>query len=595
MAPGDVVTLETRDGLDGQLTRASTHADCGRFDDGRAHPLTGPVFVDGAEPGDVLEVELVDFETPAFGVNCVIPGFGFLADVFTEPFLVPWELDGAVARSPELPGIAVPACVHAGVIGVAPSHALMEAQREREERIRAAGGPVADDAPTSASPPSAAGGLRTIPPRETGGNLDIRRLVAGSTLLLPVHVPGALLSLGDVHFAQGDGEVCGTGIEIEAAVTVRLGLRKAPRWVPRFPAYVTPRAAGARVLRDDGDPGGERDGPHGRCPCGAPRDDRLARDGARALPPGGLLPVLGMRRSPPLRRSSTSRTRSSPHSSRSTSSKGLPTCRRTCDRWPGRRRCGRDRRLLGNRRSRRRPAPRGAARTSRVADLSASDPVDVTDRGALDRLAHEVAQARGRLDVLVNAAGILTPNLPADELPVEDFVRAYEVNVLGTVNACQAFFPLLRASRGAIVNVASQAALVSLPHQAAYTAAKGAVAALTRSLAIDWAEHGIRANAVAPGFTLTPMTEAFFENEIVHNGRDRPDPARADPLRRGGRGRDRLPCEPARERRHRRDASGGRRSGPPASRHCPGRPNRLASRRPRSPRSRSPARGARAR
>ena len=78
VAPGDVVTLETRDGLDGQLTRASTHADCGRFDDGRAHPLTGPVFVDGAEPGDVLEVELVDFETPTFGVNCVIPGFGFL-------------------------------------------------------------------------------------------------------------------------------------------------------------------------------------------------------------------------------------------------------------------------------------------------------------------------------------------------------------------------------------------------------------------------------------------------------------------------------------------------------------------------------------
>jgi formamidase len=126
------------------------------------------------------------------------------------------------------------------VIGVAPSHELMEAQRAREERIRAAGGPVADDLPELALPPSSAAGLRTIPPRETGGNLDIRRLVAGSTLLLPVHVPGALLSLGDVHFAQGDGEVCGTGIEIESAVTIRLGLRKAPTWVPRFPAYMTP-------------------------------------------------------------------------------------------------------------------------------------------------------------------------------------------------------------------------------------------------------------------------------------------------------------------------------------------------------------------
>ena len=115
VAPGDVVTLETRDGLDGQLTRESTHADCARFDDGLAHPLTGPLFVDGADAGDVLEVELLEYATPAFGVNCVIPGFGFLADVFTEPFLVPWELDGAVARSTELPGIAVPACVHAGV------------------------------------------------------------------------------------------------------------------------------------------------------------------------------------------------------------------------------------------------------------------------------------------------------------------------------------------------------------------------------------------------------------------------------------------------------------------------------------------------
>jgi formamidase len=87
--PGDVVTLECRDGLDGQLTRSSTHADCDAPDLGTAHPLTGPVFVEGAEPGDVLEVELLAYETPDFGVNCVIPGFGFLADLFTEGFLVP--------------------------------------------------------------------------------------------------------------------------------------------------------------------------------------------------------------------------------------------------------------------------------------------------------------------------------------------------------------------------------------------------------------------------------------------------------------------------------------------------------------------------
>jgi formamidase len=252
--PGDLVTFECRDGLDGQLTPESTHADCGTLDLGTAHPLTGPVFVEGAVPGDVLEVELVEYGTPAFGVNAVIPGFGLLADVFTEPFLAPWDLDGSHARSHALPGIAVPACVHAGVIGVAPSHELMALQHGREERIRAAGGPVADALPGSAVPGLAASGLRTIPPRETGGNLDIRGLVAGSTLLLPVHVSGALLSIGDVHFAQGDGEVCGTGIEIAASVTVRLGLCKAPGWTPRFPAYRTPGRPGRACFATTGIP-----------------------------------------------------------------------------------------------------------------------------------------------------------------------------------------------------------------------------------------------------------------------------------------------------------------------------------------------------
>jgi meso-butanediol dehydrogenase/(S,S)-butanediol dehydrogenase/diacetyl reductase len=143
-----------------------------------------------------------------------------------------------------------------------------------------------------------------------------------------------------------------------------------------------------------------------------------------------------------------------------------------------------------------------------VADLTGRPAVDVTDRASLDKLAAGLE----RLDVLINAAGLLTENRPVDELPPEDFRRNFEVNVIGTLNACQAFGALLRAAQGAVVNVSSQAALVSLPAQAAYTASKGAVAALTRSLAIDWAEAGVRVNAVAPGFTLTPMTQAFFEN-----------------------------------------------------------------------------------
>ena len=148
-----------------------------------------------------------------------------------------------------------------------------------------------------------------------------------------------------------------------------------------------------------------------------------------------------------------------------------------------------------------------------VADRDGQPSVDVTDRAALDSVASEIAARHGALNVLVNAAGVLTENRPVDEIPVDDLRRNLEVNLIGVFQSCQAFAPLLEAGRGSVVNVASQAALVSLPQQAAYTASKGAVAALTRSLAIDWAAKGVRANAVAPGFTVTPMTEAFFENE----------------------------------------------------------------------------------
>jgi meso-butanediol dehydrogenase/(S,S)-butanediol dehydrogenase/diacetyl reductase len=148
-----------------------------------------------------------------------------------------------------------------------------------------------------------------------------------------------------------------------------------------------------------------------------------------------------------------------------------------------------------------------------VVDRAGEALVDVTDRRALDEIAEALAASRGRLDVLVNAAGVLTENRPVDEIPVDDLRRNLEVNLIGVFQSCQAFAPLLKTARGSVVNVASQASLVSLPQQAAYTASKGAVAALTRSLAIDWAQDGVRANAVCPGFTVTPMTEGFFENE----------------------------------------------------------------------------------
>lgn len=254
IAAGDQVTLETRDGIDDQLGRGSTHADVLAVDLGLGHPLTGPVAVEGAEPGDLLEVDFVAYETADFGVTPIFPGFGFLDDVFTEPYLVAWEIRDGMARSGELPGVAVPGDVFAGVVGVAPSHELMERMRAREEAIAAGGGPVAEPSPETAIPPEAAGGIRTIPPRETGGNIDVRQLVAGSRLILPVEVPGALFSVGDLHFAQGDGEVCGTAIEVAGAVTVRLGVRKEPPWSPRYPAYETPARPGRRSFATTGIP-----------------------------------------------------------------------------------------------------------------------------------------------------------------------------------------------------------------------------------------------------------------------------------------------------------------------------------------------------
>src|SRR5205085_6339091 len=126
------------------------------------------------EPGDLLEVEILAFECDDFGSTALIPGFGFLADLFPEPYLVKWEIADGVARSSELPRVAVPQELFPGVLGVAPSHERMEQIRAREEALRARGQPVADSLPESAMPASAADGLRTIPPRELGGNLDTR-------------------------------------------------------------------------------------------------------------------------------------------------------------------------------------------------------------------------------------------------------------------------------------------------------------------------------------------------------------------------------------------------------------------------------------
>ncbi|HYT79379.1 MAG TPA: acetamidase/formamidase family protein [Actinomycetota bacterium] len=228
-APRDEVVLQTRDALDGQITADSTIEDVAAVNLNVVHPLTGPVSVEGAEPGDLLAVEIVDVAPPSFGFTVQIPGFGFLRDTFTDPHIVRWHIEGGWATSEDLPGVRIPGAPFMGTIGIAPVRELMRTIAAREQQLLDRGGVVLPPDPTDAIPSDpaiAAEALRTVPPRETAGNVDIKQLCAGTTLLIPVSAPGALFSAGDAHFAQGDCETCGTAIEITSTLTVRFDLRK---------------------------------------------------------------------------------------------------------------------------------------------------------------------------------------------------------------------------------------------------------------------------------------------------------------------------------------------------------------------------------
>lgn len=203
IAPGETIHFECRDSSDGQITPASGIADVAAMDFGRINPVTGPVFIDGAKPGDAVKITIGDFDPSGFGWTANIPGFGLLADQFPQAALRLWTYDkvgmGPAAFSPVA---RVPLKPFAGTLGLA-----------------------------LAEP-----GLHSVvPPRRVGGNLDIRDLSTGSVLYLPVEVAGALFSVGDTHAAQGDGEVCGTAIESPMAVTLTLDLiRDANLAGPRF-------------------------------------------------------------------------------------------------------------------------------------------------------------------------------------------------------------------------------------------------------------------------------------------------------------------------------------------------------------------------
>ena len=187
---GAIVELDMLDASGGQLAATSTVADIATLDFARVDQVNGPLVVEGAEAGDTLQIELLEFAPANWGWTASIPGFGLLADEFPEPAYRVTAVPSA-GRAEFLPGIRVPVAPFCGEVGVAPL----------------------------------TGPRSTIPPDLHGGNMDTRHLTAGATLFLPVFVPGARLSMGDGHAAQGDGEVCGTAIETPMRALVRVSVR----------------------------------------------------------------------------------------------------------------------------------------------------------------------------------------------------------------------------------------------------------------------------------------------------------------------------------------------------------------------------------
>src|SRR5438067_5855359 len=240
---GEEIALETRDALDGQITPGMSAADLASIEPGVVHPLTGPVFVKGAAAGDLLEIEFTDIIPQLTGFSAIMPGLGFLRDVFTEPFLVHWRLADGWATSAEIPGVRIPGAPFMGVSAVAPSSAQLAEWTAREQRVIDKGGFAFPPDSAGAVPvgPCGLAGLRTLPPRENGGNFDVKQLTKGAKLYLPVFEEGGLFSTGDGHFAQGDGEVCVTAVEMGATAVVRFKVHKGLAERRKFSAPVFSR------------------------------------------------------------------------------------------------------------------------------------------------------------------------------------------------------------------------------------------------------------------------------------------------------------------------------------------------------------------
>jgi formamidase len=229
--PGAVFRIECKDWTDGQIKNNDSPDDVRDVDLTVVHVLSGPIHVEGAEPGDILVVDILDvgtlpdYEWGFTGLFSKENGGGFLTDHYPTAQKAIWDLHGIYASSRHIPGVKFAGIPHPGLIGCAPSHELLATWNKREADLVATNPervpPLAAlPNPTNAILGSLKGAefdrvakeaARTVPPREHGGNCDIKNLSKGSKVYFPVYVKGAKLSMGDIHFSQGDGEIsfCG--------------------------------------------------------------------------------------------------------------------------------------------------------------------------------------------------------------------------------------------------------------------------------------------------------------------------------------------------------------------------------------------------
>jgi formamidase len=244
-APGDHIVVHTRDALDSNLNINSKPKDVTAIDTNLIHPMTGPIHIEGAKRGDVLAVTLLDIKPDDYGYTTLIPGFGFLPDIYKEPYVANWKLNSYEAVSEQIPGVRIKMNAFMGSVGVMPGEPEVEAWLARETQLGKVGGVALPPEPTGARPPDICGPngskkdkcLRTIPPRENGGNMDVKQMVKGTTLLLPCFIDGCGFFIGDVHYAQGDGEVAGTAIEMGAVVKVTTEIRKGMGSIVKQPMF----------------------------------------------------------------------------------------------------------------------------------------------------------------------------------------------------------------------------------------------------------------------------------------------------------------------------------------------------------------------